>query len=129
MQLLVLALVSSTICLPELKSALQGKNAGDVLTVARGLPWPALAYMGLGTTALTLWIEMSALKQVSAPLAALIYTAEPLWGAGFAWLLLGERWGPTGWIGAFLIVSSSLAAQLSGQENKIIPDLAQSEDQ
>ena len=56
--------------------------------------------------------------QVSAPLAALIYTAEPLWGALFAWVLLGERWGSTGWVGAFLIVSSSLAAQLSGQNSK-----------
>ena len=56
-------------------------------------------------------------------MAALIYTAEPLWGALFAWVLLGERWGSTGWIGAFLIVSSSLAAQLSGQESKVASDL------
>lgn len=34
------------------------------MELASELPWPALAYMGLGTTALTLWIEMSALKQV-----------------------------------------------------------------
>lgn len=55
---------------------------------------------------------------MSAPLAALIYTSEPLWGAMFAWVLLDERWGSTGWIGAFLIVASSLAAQFSGQDAK-----------
>ena len=33
-------------------------------------------------------------------------------GAFFAWTLLGEHWGATGWVGAFLIVVSSLAAQL-----------------
>lgn len=55
--------------------------------------------------------------QVSAPLAALIYTAEPLWGALFAWGLLGERWGPQGWVGAGLIVSASLAAQLTGNKD------------
>ena len=81
------------------------------------LPWPALLFMGLGTTALTLWIEMNALKHVSAPLAALIYTAEPLWGAGFAYGLLGERWGPWGWVGGALIVASCLYAQLGGRGN------------
>ena len=37
------------------------------------------------------WIEMNALKEVSAPVAAIIYSAEPLWGAGLAWGILGER--------------------------------------
>ncbi len=40
------------------------------------------------------------LVQVSAPVAAIIYSAEPLWGAGLAYWLLGERWGPLGWAGA-----------------------------
>ena len=44
--------------------------------------------------------------------------AEPLWGALFAWTLLGERWGATGWLGAALIVGSSLGAQLVGGGSK-----------
>ena len=32
----------------------------------------------------------------------------------FAWVLLDERWGTQGWIGAALIVVSSLASQLGG---------------
>ena len=32
--------------------------------MAKDLPWPALIFMGTGTTALTLWIEVFALKQV-----------------------------------------------------------------
>ncbi|KAK9800334.1 hypothetical protein WJX73_004585 [Symbiochloris irregularis] len=117
-QLLVLAVISSIVCLPELVDVVHGRSPGEVLELASELPWLALAFMGLGTTALTLWIEMSALKQISAPLAALIYTSEPLWGALFAWVVLDERWGSTGWVGAFLIVASSLAAQLSGQDVK-----------
>lgn len=89
-----------------------------VLAAAGSLPWPALAFMGLATTAFTLSVEMHALKAVSSPLAALIYTAEPLWGALFAWVLLGERWGPTGWAGAALIISSTLAAQFAGGAEK-----------
>ena len=52
-------------------------------------------------------------QDVSAPLAALIYTSEPLWGALFAWTLLGEHWGASGWVGAVLIVAASLGAQLN----------------
>ncbi len=65
-----------------------------------------------------LQVEMHALKTVSAPLAALIYTAEPLWGALFAWVLLSERWGPTGWAGAALIVASTAASQVVNSRNK-----------
>jgi hypothetical protein len=49
-------------------------------------------------------LQVVSLHDVSATEAALVYTIEPLWGAGFAWLLLGERWGPLGWVGAALIL-------------------------
>ncbi|CAL8471255.1 g10797 [Coccomyxa elongata] len=116
-QLLVLAAASALLCAPEfLQQASQGPD--HVLAAASNLPWPALAFMGLATTAFTLSVEMHALKAVSSPLAALIYTAEPLWGALFAWVLLGERWGPTGWAGAALIIASTLAAQFAGGAEK-----------
>jgi hypothetical protein len=74
--------------------------------------------MGVGTTALTLYFEMEALKHVSASVAALIYTSEPLWGAGLAWALLGDRWGGQGWFGAGLIIAASLFTQLKGGSGK-----------
>lgn len=49
---------------------------------------------------------MSAMCDVSATETAIIYGMEPVWGAGFAWFLLGERWGPTGWIGASLVLGN-----------------------
>lgn len=73
---------------------------------------PALVYTGLITTSMSLWIEFNSLKSVSATEAALIYTSEPLWGAAFSWLLLGERWGPTGWMGAACVVGASVVTQL-----------------
>mmetsp|Transcript_13667 Transcript_13667/g.49722 ORF Transcript_13667/g.49722 Transcript_13667/m.49722 type:complete len:196 (+) Transcript_13667:424-1011(+) len=73
---------------------------------------PALIYTGLVTTSMSLWIEFTSLKAVSATEAALIYTSEPLWGAAFSWLLLGERWGPTGWMGAACVVGASVITQL-----------------
>ena len=43
-----------------------------------------------------------------------MYTLEPVFGACFAWVMLGERWGAAGWVGAALIVGSSLATQIFG---------------
>lgn len=54
---------------------------------------------------------------MSSPVAAIIYTAEPLWGAGLAYAILGERWGALGWVGATLIIGSSLAAQLADNKS------------
>ena len=87
---------------------------------AQLLPWPALLWMGLATTSFTLWIEFLALKNVSASTCALIYTAEPLWGALFAWHFMGDRWGVPGWIGAFFIVGASVGSQLMtfGEDEK-----------
>ena len=45
-------------------------------------PWGALIYMGVLSTSFPLLLEFFAFQNVSASLAALIYTAEPLWGAG-----------------------------------------------
>ncbi len=41
---------------------------------------------------------------------------EPVLGAGLAYAVLGERWGRLGWVGAALIIASSLAAQILGTE-------------
>ena len=50
--------------------------------------------------------QIGAMRDVSATETAIIYGLEPLWGAGFAWFLLGERWGTTGWIGAALLLGN-----------------------
>lgn len=78
-------------------------------------PWLQMAYTGLLSTALCLWIEVVSLRDVSASEAAMVYTLEPLYGAGFAWFLLGERWGPLGWVGAALVLGGSVTMQLFGR--------------
>eukprot|EP00873_Tetraselmis_striata_P038646 jgi/Tetstr1/458910/TSEL_000376.t1 len=109
-QLSVLALGSIGAAAVEMHAG--GQGLSGALEQVSSLPLPNLLYMGVATTALTLWIEMESLKEVSAPLAALIYTTEPLWGAGFAYALLGDRWGPQGWVGGGLIVAASLLSQV-----------------
>lgn len=63
-----------------------------------------------------------ALHDVSSTDAAIIYTMEPVLGAGLAYVVLGERWGSLGWVGAALIIASSLAAQIVGTEEAVVPE-------
>ncbi|GAA0159004.1 hypothetical protein LIER_38772 [Lithospermum erythrorhizon] len=77
-------------------------------------PWVPALYTGIFSTGLCLYAEMDAMRNVSATETAIVYGMEPLWGAGFAWFLLGERWGPTGWIGAGFILVGSLTVQIHG---------------
>jgi len=113
-QLAVLAGAACVFAAPEVVGVVREGGLDGLVAAAGGVPWVAVLWMGLATTALTLYIEVEALKEVSAPLAALIYTSEPLWGALLAYLVLGERWGPTGWIGAGIILTGTLYSQLSG---------------
>ncbi|XP_028097201.1 uncharacterized protein LOC114297053 isoform X1 [Camellia sinensis] len=80
-------------------------------------PWLPALYTGVFSTGLCLWVEMDAMRDVSATETAIIYGLEPVWGAGFAWFLLGERWGLTGWIGAALVLGGSLMVQIFGSSS------------
>ncbi|PWA37445.1 Drug/metabolite transporter [Artemisia annua] len=77
-------------------------------------PWIPALYTGVFTTGLCLWVEITAMRDVPATEAAIIYGLEPVWGACFAWFLLGERWGISGWFGAVLVLGGSLTVQIFG---------------
>ena len=83
----------------------------NIPDTAGDIPWAPLVYMGVVTTALTLYVEFIAFQSIPASLAALIYTAEPLWGAAFAWQFMGDRWGGIGWVGAGMIVCATVGSQ------------------
>ncbi|KAM6548111.1 hypothetical protein CsatB_019787 [Cannabis sativa] len=99
-------------------------------------PWIPAIYTGLFSSGLCLWGEMAAMRDVSATETAIIYALEPVWGGGFAWFLLGERWGTAGWVGAALVLGGSLSVQIlgsfssssskSGEDEKL--DMAQHSD-
>lgn len=119
LQLTILALFSIGLATPEIVDTVSTNGASGTLQLANALPWGDILFMGVGTTALTLYIEMEALKDVSAATAALIYTSEPIWGATFAWILLSERWGLQGWAGGALVIAASVYSQLSGESEKL----------
>ncbi len=75
----------------------------------------AILWTGLVTTALASFLEATALGEISASSATVVYSTEPLWGSAFAYAALGERLGPTAALGGALIV---LACGLSGLGGK-----------
>ncbi|PON62185.1 EamA domain containing protein [Parasponia andersonii] len=81
-------------------------------------PWIPALYTGVFSTGICSLIEVTAMRDVSATETAIIYGLEPVWGAGFAWFLLGERWGTLGWLGATLVLGGSLIVQMFGTSPK-----------
>jgi len=63
-----------------------------------------LIYLGAVTTAFCNWLQTKAQRNITAERASVIYAMDPVYGAGFAYLLLGETLNSaTSWLGAGLI--------------------------
>jgi drug/metabolite transporter (DMT)-like permease len=77
-----------------------------------GTTWLQLGYLALFATALTAWLQTEGQRRVPAPEAGVIYTLEPVWAAGCAALVLGERLGPMGLAGAAVIVAALCVTQV-----------------
>ena len=62
-----------------------------------------LIYLSAVTTALANYLQSIAQKEISAERASVFYALDPVYGAVFANILLGETLGSWGWVGASLI--------------------------
>jgi drug/metabolite transporter (DMT)-like permease len=85
----------------------------------------ALIWTGIVTTAITIYLETLALQTLSAAEATLLFSTEPLWGAGFASVVGGERLGAAAMAGAGLILSGcvvSTAGQEEGNEETLVEE-------
>jgi len=67
-----------------------------------------LAALGLVCTALAHTLFISSLRDITAQLASVIAALEPVWGIGFAWLLLAESPSARTLAGGALIVGATL---------------------
>lgn len=75
----------------------------------------ALLWTGLVTTAGCSFAETVSLGEISSADAMVVFSTEPLWGAFFAWAMIGEELGPATAVGGSLMV---LACLVSGSEKK-----------
>lgn len=82
-----------------------------------------LLYSGVITTALTVYLETVALRSLSAAETTLIFSTEPLFGAGFAYVVANECLGSEGLVGAVLIIAGCLISNMgtSNERDKSTP--------
>lgn len=73
-----------------------------------GAFWQASLYLVLGCTVFAFFAQNWALKHTSPSRVALLTSSEPVFGALFAVLWLGEGLSAAGWIGGGLIVLAAL---------------------
>eukprot|EP01038_Epipyxis_sp_PR26KG_P012622 gene12622-16925_t len=66
-------------------------------------PWPVL-YLGVITTGLCNYLQTIGQRKVSAEKAAIIYSIDPVYGAFFSKIFLGEEFGLQSVFGSFLIM-------------------------
>lgn len=64
----------------------------------------ALLWIGLMSTSLPVLAETLAMEKVSAAESTVIFSTEPIWGTGFAALLLDESIGWNTGLGAMLVI-------------------------
>lgn len=68
--------------------------------------WAALALTGVVVTVGAYLLQIWAQTIVGPGTAAVVLAAEPVFGVATGWLVLGERLGVQGWIGAVMIVGA-----------------------
>lgn len=88
-------------------------HAGDMQAMLgfsdwSSVPWSSVFFVGAVSTAGCIYLETVALTLIASQEATLMYSTEPIWGAIFAYFLLGETLSPSASIGAGLILLSTL---------------------
>merc|ERR1711879_255118 len=68
----------------------------------------AIVYLGVVTTAVANYIQTVAQRGVTAERACIIYAMDPVYGAIFAYLLLGEKLGLQGLVGALIVFFAAI---------------------
>lgn len=98
--------------------------AGTALLAAAGAPlveevrvaWSAalvaaIVFTAVGATALALWWQLRAQREMSSTRAAVLFCSEALFAAVTSWLVLGERLTPGQWMGGGLILTALIVAE------------------
>lgn len=73
----------------------------------------AILYLAVFATVIAIYVQTRFQKDTTPTRSAVIFSLEPVFAAGFAFLLLGERLGLLGLLGGGLIVGGLLVSELS----------------
>ena len=73
--------------------------------------WWSIILTGIFATALAFYMQNKFQRYSTATKTAIIFSGEPIFGAIFAYLLLGEKVGLIAWIGGLLIIFGMIISQ------------------
>ncbi len=73
--------------------------------------WLTLLYLGLVAVAISTLLQTRAQQIVPAPVAAIVYALEPVFGAGASFAWRGERIAPIGFAGGALVIVAMVLSQ------------------
>lgn len=85
----------------------------------------AIIYSALLGSAFAYWAQTSSQRLLEPHKVALVFALEPIFAHLFAYIFLGEHLGFKGWIGAGLIISAMLYAELGGKRKAKMQPLDQ----
>ena len=77
-----------------------------------GLALASLVYLGVVASVLVVTLQAWGQQRVDAVRSAIVFGLEPVFAAATAWLLIGERLGTVGLLGAALIVAALIVSQI-----------------
>ncbi|MDZ8241602.1 MAG: DMT family transporter [Nostoc sp. ChiQUE01a] len=123
-QLSTIALLSWLWAAPEVIGQFEAISE----TVTNFTNLSVLLYLGIIGTAIVIWIQILALRRITAFEAVFIQALEPIFGTILAFLLLGETFGTNGFIGAGMVLVAMFMAvsQKKPQESsESIPQIAE----
>jgi drug/metabolite transporter (DMT)-like permease len=83
--------------------------------------WPAILFTGLVCTVAGFGLQTWAQRFTSPTHTALIFSAEPVFAAAFAWAWAGEHLGPPELAGCALILAGMVVAQLAPDRRLPLP--------
>ncbi len=86
----------------------------DQLRTLRDAPsgtWVTLLYLGIVAVAISTLLQTRAQQIVPAPIAAIVYALEPVFGAAASYAWRGERIAPIGFVGGALVIIAMVLSQ------------------
>jgi drug/metabolite transporter (DMT)-like permease len=83
--------------------------------------WAKLIWVGIAGTAVPFLVEFAALRRAASGIVGVVATAEPVIGAGAAWVLLDQRLGSIQILGGLMVVAAVASIQRWGLPEHEVP--------
>lgn len=80
--------------------------------------WGRVVFLAVGPGFACSWLQTIAQAKVAAAEAQVLISTQALWGAAWAFAMMGERMAPTGWAGGFAIVAGAVMVADGGRRGR-----------